>query len=588
MTTYDKYPCVRIDGHEGEAQAGWQAVRQRLKEAAAGRTGRFVLTIDCYPGVLYDELERELVQPLAPSLSIQTDEAVFKTAQQITDRVRDRMTDDRVFGQMCLETYSDLIDPEKLLAAQKRVESAQGLVIIWGVGARLVAEPDCYVYADMARWKLQCRFRKGMIPEWKCSEKTEDNLKKFKWGYFFAWRVADRHKKRWLMQADYLLDTNKAGEAKLLTGAALRAGLAQTVKQPFRVVPFFDPGVWGGQWMKKVCGLPENNSNYAWCFDCVPEEDSLLLACGDTVVEIPSIDVVFFHPETLLGPKVFARFGAEFPIRFDFLDTVGGQNLSLQVHPLVGYIQDHFGMHYTQVESYYILDAVEESDTAVYLGVKTGVTRDELIGALQKAQETGERFEDERYINRIPVRKHDHVLIPPGTIHCSGADTMVLEVSATPYIFTFKLWDWGRLGMDGKPRPIHLEHGKEVIRFERDTEFVKRELVNHIERRVEEDGHIREATGLHPLELIESEREWFDREILCETRGSVNVLNLVEGGSMTICPTDGSFEPFEVHYAETVIIPENIKQYKLVPGKADQKSRTAPYPYGVLIARVRM
>ena len=340
--------------------------------------------------------------------------------------------------------------------------------------------------------------------------------------------------------------------------------------------------------MKKVCGLPENNSNYAWCFDCVPEEDSLLLACGDTVVEIPSIDVVFFHPETLLGPKVFARFGAEFPIRFDFLDTVGGQNLSLQVHPLVGYIQDHFGMHYTQEESYYILDAVEESDTAVYLGVKTGVTRDELIGALQKAQETGERFEDERYINRIPVRKHDHVLIPPGTIHCSGADTMVLEVSATPYIFTFKLWDWGRLGMDGKPRPIHLEHGKEVIRFERDTEFVKRELVNHIERRVEEDGHIREATGLHPLELIESEREWFDREILCETRGSVNVLNLVEGGSMTICPTDGSFEPFEVHYAETVIIPENIKQYKLVPGKADQKSRTAPYPYGVLIARVRV
>ena len=232
MTTYDKYPCVRIDGHEGEAQAGWQAVRQRLKEAAAGRTGRFVLTIDCYPGVLYDELERELVQPLAPSLSIQTDEAVFQTAQQITDRVRDRMTDDRVFGQMCLETYSDLIDPEKLLAAQKRVESAQGLVIIWGVGARLVAEPDCYVYADMARWELQCRFRKGMIPEWKCSEKTEDNLKKFKWGYFFAWRVADRHKKRWLMQADYLLDTNKAGEAKLLTGAALRAGLAQTLKQP--------------------------------------------------------------------------------------------------------------------------------------------------------------------------------------------------------------------------------------------------------------------------------------------------------------------------------------------------------------------
>ena len=68
-----------------------------------------------------------------------------------------------------------------------------------------------------------------------------------------------------------------------------------------------------------------------------------------------------------------ARFGAEFPIRFDFLDTVDGQNLSLQVHPLTEYIQQTFGMHYTQDESYYILDTKPGADTCVYLGVKNGV-----------------------------------------------------------------------------------------------------------------------------------------------------------------------------------------------------------------------
>ena len=143
----------------------------------------------------------------------------------------------------------------------------------------------------------------------------------------------------------------------MIAGDDFRRGLALAVKRPFRVVPFFDPGPWGGQWMKEVCGLPAEAPNYAWCFDCVPEENSLRLGFGATRVEVPALDLVFRHPGELLGEAVHARFGDEFPIRFDFLDTMGGGNLSLQVHPLTEYIQDRFGMHYTQDESYYLLDA---------------------------------------------------------------------------------------------------------------------------------------------------------------------------------------------------------------------------------------
>lgn len=63
---------------------------------------------------------------------------------------------------------------------------------------------------------------------------------------------------------------------------------------------------------------------------------------------------------------------------------------------------------------------------------------------------------------------------------------MVLEISATPSIFTFKLWDWGRLGLDGLPRPINIGHGSKVIQWERQTEFVRHNLINQVEMIAEE------------------------------------------------------------------------------------------------------
>ena len=66
---------------------------------------------------------------------------------------------------------------------------------------------------------------------------------------------------------DYFLDSNQEGNPKIVTGNALRSALKKTTQRPFRLVPYFDPGVWGGQWMKKNCDLDEKQNNYAWSFD---------------------------------------------------------------------------------------------------------------------------------------------------------------------------------------------------------------------------------------------------------------------------------------------------------------------------------
>jgi mannose-6-phosphate isomerase class I len=348
--------------------------------------------------------------------------------------------------------------------------------------------------------------------------------------------------------------------------------LRQGINQPFSLVPFFDPGPWGGQWMREKFELDSDAENFAWCFNCVPEENSLLLQFGEVIFETPSINLVFFHPKELMGASVYSRFGDEFPIRFDFLDTMNGGNLSLQVHPLTEYIQEKFGMHYTQDESYYLLDA--KRGAQVYLGLKNDVDKTQMFSELREAQK-GKPFDADKYVATWKAKKHDHFLIPAGTIHCSGNDNMVLEISATPYIFTFKLWDWGRLGIDGKPRPINVDHGENVIQMDRTIDWVKKELVNNIAEVQTGDGWREERTGLHDTEFIETRRHWFSKPVTHFTYGTVNVLNLVEGEQAIVESPTGDFDPFIVHYSETFVVPANVVSYRIRPHGASEGSEIA-------------
>ena len=541
-----------------KGQAAWRQLEQTA--LLSGRSAPIV--VDTYPGVDLNALQAQIAGALPGWQVIDVEKRAAIPSAELEAMVSTYLTNDRVFGILSPFNLTSFYDPLKLEEIARAMSSGARTVLV-GWGASLVPVEDrVLVLADLARWEIQQRYRAGM-PNWNALNDDDDILRKFKRGYFVEWRIADRHKRGMFDAIDYLLDTNHSAEdAKLITSSTFREGLRKATTEPFRVVPFFDPGVWGGQWMKNVCGLDEA-PNYAWCFDCVPEENSLLLAVSGETIELPSIDLVFLQPRELLGELTYARFGAEFPIRFDFLDTMGGGNLSLQVHPLTDYIQNEFGMRYTQDESYYLLDAAD--DAVVYLGLKTGREPQEMIDALETASSGGESFDAEAYVNVFPAKKHDHFLIPAGTVHCSGANSMVLEISATPYIFTFKMWDWDRLGLDGRPRPIHLQHAKENIQWDRDTEWTKANLVDQVRELDRGDGWVEETTGLHEFEFIEVRRHWFTETVQHDTHGTVNVLNLVEGVEAIVESPTGAFEPFVVHYAETFIVPAQVGQYTLRP-----------------------
>jgi hypothetical protein len=571
---YDKTPAVAVPpAHAGACSVGWDAIAATLKKAAAGRT-RTVIAVECYPCVHDDDVRTELARVLSPALVLDS-KAAFKTPAEVDALVAPFLGgDDPVFGYLNQTlNLPDFLDASRRAELQGQLAAVtSGVILLVGPAASVVAPAaDVLVFADMPRWEGQLRQRRATVDNLGVRNRGLKASLQYKRSFFIDWRVADRLKQTTMAKWDFLLDTTELAQPpKLITGAAHLAGLAAAAARPFRVVPFFDPGPWGGQWMREVCQLPDGPPNYAWCFDCVPEENSLLLEFAEGVrVEIPSINLVFNRPVELLGEPVYGRFGPEFPIRFDFLDTMGGGNLSYQVHPLTEYAREHFGLPYTQDESYYILDA--EADAVVYLGCKDGTQPEEMFAELRAAQRGEKLFDAEKFTGTFPAKKHDHFLIPAGTLHCSGANSMVLEISATPYIFTFKLWDWARLGLDGKPRPLNIDRGEKVVLWHRDESYARKHLVNQFTPVASGPGWREERTGLHQAEFIETRCHWFTGTVPHDTGGAalggVNVINLIEGDEAVVESPTGAFAPFTVHYAETFIIPAAVGPYTIRPAQ---------------------
>ncbi len=553
---YDKYPSTKVSGL---AIVGWKEI---LADLQANFASERVWAVDLYVGTY----EEEIIRTFEATGRTIIDTRTLMISEEEVARMTERfMTDDVLFGYMSNIQLAEYFDSEKLSKAQQAIAASENAYIIIGTGAGMVCAEAPVFYVNMARWEIQQRFRKHEVKALGIDNSADSPSVQYKRGYFNDWNVCDAHKER-LVKADRIvrwIDTNAAATPKMITHEQYVEGMEATAKRPFRVVPFFDPAPWGGQWMKEVCDLDREMANYGWCFDCVPEENSLLFDVNGVLFELPSKDVVMMKSLELLGEQVEARFGKEFPIRFDFLDTIGGGNLSLQVHPTNEFSHHEFGLHYTQDESYYLLDADENA--VVYLGLKEGIDRNAMIEDLRAAQRGEIVFDAEKYVNKIPAKKHDHYLIPSGTIHCSGNGSMVLEISSTPSIFTFKLWDWQRLGLDGKPRPINVERGKHVINWGRDTQYVHKHLRNHFIELSNADGVREEQTGLHPNEFIETRRHTFTQPVLHNTNGGVNVLNLVDGEEAIIESPAGKFEPFVVHYAETFIIPACVGEYTIRP-----------------------
>lgn len=543
--SYELEPCITLSDNYTiyDEMKIYQTLRNYSK-----------LLIEVYPGVDRNVVKEKLkIQFIGYTIVDLENSAIDKSVVQKSIM---ELGNDRIFTRMKTHDIADFYKADGLKEVNNIIASTNKVIVL-GVGVSLLKRCDCLlVHIGLPRWEIQANYRQGLAT-WQQDNSNLENSQKFKMGYFFDWRIADKIKVDYIDSIDYLIDFSDQ-EMKMVSRLDYREILKEVTAQPFRLKPFFDPGVWGGQWMKEKFGLDRETVNFAWSFDGVPEENSIQVKTSETKFVIPGIDIVLFEPLSLLGKSVYEKYGSEFPIRFDMLDTIGGQNLSLQVHPDKKYMLEQFGLKYTQEESYYILDT--NGDFAyVYIGLKDGVSNNQFFSALEEAYSIGDEFEVEKYINKIKCKKGDHFLIPSGTIHCSGSDVMVLEISQTPYIFTFKLWDWNRVDLNGVPRPINLEHGKKVVNNKYNNTYVNKYLYNNFQI-IDDDKMI---SGLAEGQDIVTSIYEHCEQVSFDTNNKFQMINLVDGDSLEVISDSGKFSPFELNEFETLILPASIGRFSI-------------------------
>lgn len=252
-SNYDKFPFVEADGC---CIDGWEKIVEVLKERVAGRK-KAVVVVECYPGV-YEAEVLSFFRELLPVLTLGAQMA-YKEECHIREMVQPDVTDDRVFGYLSRLDMGDYLDQENLRCLQEQVAGVrEGVVLICGTGASYVAavpgtealpklpEDILLVYADLARWEIQLRMRRNEVDNLGVSNKEEPFSEQYKHAFFVDWRVADRLKKQLMHRWDYVLDTHVPLQPNLIEGQAVLRALEGCVNRPFRVVPFFDPGSWGG------------------------------------------------------------------------------------------------------------------------------------------------------------------------------------------------------------------------------------------------------------------------------------------------------------------------------------------------------
>ena len=225
----------------------------------------------------------------------------------------------------------------------------------------------------------------------------------------------------------------------------------QPAMHPLRFEPILKRLIWGGRRLGDLLGKPiGEGSQYAESWEVSDHRADVSAVSHGPLAGSNLRDLLRDRPDELLGHSIGPR--DQFPLLVKFIDAQ--QTLSVQVHPddaLGGRLANDNG----KTETWVVVHA--EPGSLIYAGLKEGVSREAFAAAIESG-------EVEPLLHRFPARPGDCILIPAGIVHAIGAGVMIAEIQQMSDA-TFRVFDWNRVGADGKPRQLHVAEALESTDF---------------------------------------------------------------------------------------------------------------------------
>ncbi|CAF1180353.1 unnamed protein product [Rotaria sordida] len=624
---YDLYPCHEIP--IGNIGIGYKQLNEEIFRLIEIHK---ILLIDGFVGTYFDEYAYELnkyynekIKKKNLSSLIFYDTRTFLKIDINNKQKLYLQYSKSIFGKLAnnLNFKDDFIDLNKLNYLKNNLSYP---CVIIGPGASFINQTSPLIYIDLTKNELYYRILAQTSFSYLKPIETnqEDNSLKSnndndddyelssvmyekKCLYFLDYPIFNKLKQELLPRMTIYVDSQRPHCPTWIHGHTFNQALAYLTNVPIRVRPWFEAGSWGGQWLKSICkNISQLSKNYAWSYEMITPENGIILSDENNHLLEFSWDLFYSsQANRILGnDKHYRLFGGsnDFPIRFDFLDTMDGGNLSIQCHPNLQYMRTNFGEKITQDETYYIVETKqhwkeeykndEKLSAHVYLGFHDNINPEEFHQALLSSRREHKKLNVEKYIQCIPSNIHDFFLIPNETIHASGQNQVVLEISATPYIYTFKLYDWLRLDLDDRLRPLNIEHGMKNLKFNRRGEQLR---CQPITMKFEQDKYEEQHLPTHNLHFYDLQRLIIEPnesiEIIRSTENRFHLCMLVEGDTIEIefntIDNNQQKQIRQYNYIETFLIPASINQYRLRPIIKNKTNEKKPRQFILLIAYLK-